>query len=195
MNGNDLLEAMSFLNEEYIEEAEAEPKKRRLYWRPVTGTVAAAACLTLVLAGVWKTTQQKQYEEVPSHSAAVYQMETEADAAPKNSVRAKEESAADQAVGAAPMMASVFTQMTVRVVEQTEEGLLCIVTDPGTSDFQMEQQVTIALPHPETAIATMEPAAAETNKAVDSAEVLYQVTFAPGEAADVITAIEWIPME
>ena len=31
MNGNDLLEAMSFLDEEYIEEAEAEPKKRRLY--------------------------------------------------------------------------------------------------------------------------------------------------------------------
>lgn len=197
MNGNDLLEAMSFLDEEYIEEAEAEPKKRRLYWRPVTGTVAAAACLALVLAGVWRTTQQKQFEEASMVNAAVYQMETEADAAPKIGVRSTEESTADQAVGAAPMMVSVFSQMTVQVVEQTEEGLLCIVTDPGTSDFQAEQQVTIALPQPETAtVTTKEPAtAAGTSETVESAETLYQVTFDPGEAAEVIIAIEWIPME
>lgn len=193
MNGNDLLEAMSFLDEKYIDEADAEPKKRRLYWQPAFATLAAAACLALVLAGVWKTNQQKQYEEVPSLGAAVYQMETEADASPKTSARSMEETAADQAVGAAPMMLSVFSQMTVRVVEQTEDAYVCIVTDPGTSGYEIQQQVTIVLPAEETA-ATMEPATA-AGTTTDSAETLYQVTFDPGETSDVITAIEWIPME
>ena len=169
MNGNELLEAMSFLDEKYIDEAEAEPKKRRLYRQPAFATVAAAACLTLVLAGVWKTTRQKQYEEAPSLGAAVYRMETEA----------------NQAVDAAPMMVSVFARMTVQVVEQTEDAYVCIVTDPGTSGYEIRQQVTIVLPETTTA----------AEAATDSAETLYQVTFDPGETADVITAIEWIPME
>ena len=45
---------------------------------------------------------------------------------------------------------------------------------------------------PETTAAT-DSAAAEA--ATESAETLYQVTFDPGEAAEVITAIEWTPME
>ena len=185
MNGNELLEAMSFLDEKYIDEAEAEPKKRRLYRQPAFATVAAAACLTLVLAGVWKTTRQKQYEEAPSLGAAVYQMETEADVSPKTSARTIEEPMANQADAAAPMMVSVFARMTVQVVEQTEDAYVCIVTDPGTSGYEIRQQVTIVLPETTTA----------AEAATDSAETLYQVTFDPGEAAEVITAIEWTPME
>lgn len=176
MNGNDLLEAMSFLDEKYIDEAEAEPKKRRLYWQPALA--AAAACLALVLAGVWKTLPQQQ--EAPAVGTSLYRVqETEAAV---SGARAMEEPAANQAdAAAAPMMASVFARMTVQVVEQTEGGLLCIVTDPGTSGYEIRQQVTIVLP--------------ETTAATESAETLYQVTFDPGETAEVITAIEWTPME
>lgn len=176
MNGNDLLEAMSFLDEKYIDEAEAEPKKRRLYWQPALA--AAAACLALVLAGVWKTLPQQQ--EAPAVGASLYKVEeTEAAAF---GARAMEEPAANQAdAAAAPMMASVFARMTVQVVEQTEDAFVCIVTDPGTSGYEAQQQVTIVLP--------------ETTAATESAETLYQVTFDPGETAEVITAIEWTPME
>lgn len=185
MNGNDLLEAMSFLDEQYIDEAEAEPKKRRLYWQPALG--AAAACLALVLAGVWKTLPQQQ--ETPAVGASLYRVqETEAAV---SGARAMEEPAANQAdAAAAPMMASVFARMTVQVVEQTEDAYVCIVTDPGTSGYEIRQQVTIVLP--ETTAAT-DSAAAEA--ATESAETLYQVTFDPGETAEVITAIEWTPME
>lgn len=188
MNGNDLLEAMSFLDEQYIDEAEAEPKKRRLYRQPAFATVAAAACLALVLAGVWKTLPQQQ--EAPAVGASLYRVqETEAAV---SGARAMEEPAANQAdaAAAAPMMASVFARMTVQVVEQTEDAFVCIVTDPGTSGYEIRQQVTIVLP--ETTAAT-DSAAAEA--ATESAETLYQVTFDPGEAAEVITAIEWTPME
>ena len=187
MNGNDLLEAMSFLDEKYIDEAEAEPKKRRLYWRPMSAAVAAAACLALVLAGVWKTLPQQQ--EAPAVGASLYKVE-ETEAA-VSGARAMEEPAANQAdAAAAPMMASVFARMTVQVVEQTEGAFVCIVTDPGTSGYEIRQQVTIVLP--ETTAAT-DSAAAEA--ATESAETLYQVTFDPGETAEVITAIEWTPME
>ena len=177
MNGNDLLEAMSFLDEKYIDEAEAEPKKRRLYWQPALA--AAAACLALVLAGVWKTLPQQQ--GAPAVGASLYKVE-ETEAA-VSGARAMEEPAANQAdaAAAAPMMASVFARMTVQVVEQTEDAYVCIVTDPGTSGYEIRQQVTIVLP--------------ETTAATESAETLYQVTFDPGETADIITAIEWIPME
>lgn len=187
MNGNDLLEAMSFLDEQYIDEAEAEPKKRRLYRQPAFATVAAAACLVLVLAGVWKTLPQQQ--EAPAVGASLYKVE-ETEAA-VSGARAMEEPSANQAdAAAAPMMASVFARMTVQVVEQTEDAFVCIVTDPGTSGYEAQQQVTIVLP--ETTAAT-DSAAAEA--ATESAETLYQVTFDPGEAAEVITAIEWTPME
>ena len=177
MNGNDLLEAMSFLDEKYIDEAEAEPKKRRLYWQPALA--AAAACLALVLAGVWKTLPQQQ--GAPAVGASLYKVE-ETEAA-VSGARAMEEPAANQAdaAAAAPMMASVFARMTVQVVEQTEDAFVCIVTDPGTSGYEIRQQVTIVLP--------------ETTAATESAETLYQVTFDPGETADIITAIEWTPME
>lgn len=185
MNGNDLLEAMSFLDEQYIDEAEAEPKKRRLYWQPAFA--AAAACLALVLAGVWKTLPQQQ--EAPAVGASLYKVE-ETEAA-VSGARAMEEPAANQAdAAAAPMMASVFARMTVQVVEQTEDAYVCIVTDPGTSGYEIQQQVTIVLP--ETTAST-DSAAAEAT--MDSAETLYQVTFDPGETAEVITAIEWTPME
>ena len=48
MNGKEILESMSYVDEKYIADAEVRPKGR-LHWQPVA---AAAACLALVLAGV-----------------------------------------------------------------------------------------------------------------------------------------------
>lgn len=41
MNGKQMLEAMSFVDEKYIEDAEAAPKRNRIHWQGF----AAAACL------------------------------------------------------------------------------------------------------------------------------------------------------
>ena len=60
MNGKQMLEAMSFVDEKYIEDAEAAPKRNRIHWQGF----AAAACLTVVLAGVWSLNSQKETAEL-----------------------------------------------------------------------------------------------------------------------------------
>ena len=145
MNGKELMESMGYVDEKYIAEAEEAPGKHRR-WRPLAATASAAACLALVLLGVWQLRPQKLTEnDATMAGSAVYQAEAAAgtarmakehaadqalDAAPT-----MEEAVASQAVGAAPMMVSALAKMTVQVVERTEEGLVCVVTDPGTSDY------------------------------------------------------------
>ena len=175
MNGKDLMESMGYVDEKYIAEAQESPK-RRVHWQPL----AAAACLVLVLAGAWRflPTQSKQLakESVTMDMAA-------------GTARSNEMAVADQAVGPAVMMAPTPVQMTVQVVEQTEEGMLCLVVDPGTSDFRKDDQVTVVLPEDLLNAAAAQPAAL-------SAEApSFQVTFFPDQAGDRVTAQEWTRVE
>lgn len=181
MNGRELVEAMSHVDEKYISEAEEAPHRRR-HWQELAIT---AACLALVLVGVWQFRPQLQKDAAPAVGAAQYKVEA----------RSMEEAALDQANDAAPMMVSALSEMTVRVTEQTGEALLCIVTDPGTSDFQPGDQVTITLPG--ITGTTTETAASETqapNTLDEETQPLYLVTFLPDQDAATITPVKLTPI-
>lgn len=200
MNGKELMESMGLVDEKYIAEAEEAPGKQRR-WKPLAATVSAAACLALVLLGVWQFRPQKLTEnDTTMVSAAVYQTEAAAGTARMaeevvtdqdlGAAPMMEEAGANQAVGAAPMMASGLAEMTVQVVERTEEGLLCVVTDPGTSDYQVNDLVKIALPE-EAEQEAAQPAAL----AADAEPPQYEVSFLPDQGSDTITPAQWNLLE
>ena len=200
MNGKELMESMGLVDEKYIAEAEEAPGKHRR-WKPLAATASAAACLALVLLGVWQFRPQKLMEnDTTMVSAAVYQTEAAAGTARMaeevvtdhdlGAAPMMEEAGANQAVGAAPMMASGLAEMTVQVVERTEEGLLCVVTDPGTSDYQVNDLVKIALPE-EAEQEAAQPAAL----AADAEPPQYEVSFLPDQGSDTITPAQWNLLE
>lgn len=200
MNGKELMESMGLVDEKYIAEAEEAPGKHRR-WKPLAATASAAACLALVLLGVWQFRPQKLMEnDTTMVSAAVYQTEAAAGTARMaeevvtdqdlGAAPMMEEAVADQAVGAAPMMVSGLAEMTVQVVERTEEGLLCVVTDPGTSDYQVNDLVKIALPE-EAEQEAAQPAAL----AADAEPPQYEVSFLPDQGSDTITPAQWNLLE
>lgn len=176
MNGRELVEAMSHVDEKYISEAEEAPHRRR-HWQELAIT---AACLALVLVGVWQFRPQLQKDAAPAVGAAQYKAEA----------RSMEEAALDQANDAAPMMVSALSEMTVRVTEQTGEALLCVVTDPGTSDYQVNDLVKIALPE-EAEQEAAQPAAL----AADAEPPQYEVSFLPDQGSDTITPAQWNLLE
>ena len=200
MNGKELMESMGLVDEKYIAEAEEAPGKQRR-WKPLAATVSAAACLALVLLGVWQLRPQKLMEnDTTMVSAAVYQTEAAAGTARMaeevvtdqdlGAAPMMEEAVANQAAGADPMMVSGLAEMTVQVVERTEEGLLCVVTDPGTSDYQVNDLVKIALPE-EAEQEAAQPAAL----AADAEPPQYEVSFLPDQGSDTITPAQWNLLE
>ncbi len=177
MNGKELLESMGHVDEKYIAEAEEAPKRRRR-WQ---AAVITAACLALVLAGVWqfRPAQNTEQDEAPMVMAA-------------GTARSLEETAADNGISAAaPMTAGTPVQMTVRVVERTEEALICLVTDPGTSDYQPDDQVRIVLPQADLQETAARPAALDA----EGEQPQYEVFFLPDQGSDFITPTQWTPVE
>ncbi|MCI6435015.1 MAG: hypothetical protein MR828_09675 [Clostridiales bacterium] len=200
MNGKELMESMGLVDEKYIAEAEEAPGKHRR-WKPLAATASAAACLALVLLGVGQLRPQKLTEnDTTMVSAAVYQTEAAAGTARMaeevvtdqdlGAAPMMEEAGANQAVGAAPMMVSGLAEMTVQVVERTEEGLLCVVTDPGTSDYQVNDLVKIALPE-EAEQEAAQPAALDA----EAEPPQYEVSFLPDQGSDTITPAQWNLLE
>lgn len=190
MNGKDLMESMGYVDEKYIADAETPPARRRLHWQPM---IAAAACLVLVLTGVWQFLPRQQAEDAaPMVSAALYQKEAAAGGTARTVEDAVEEAAAeataaDQDTGAVAMMVSALAEMTVRVVERGEDALVCLVTDPGTSDYQVNDQVKIALPDANSQ--------AEAEQADAGEGTLYRVSFLPDQGAEFINPAQWLPLE
>lgn len=182
MNGKELMESMGYVDEQYIAEAEEAPIRRKSF-NPLMAIAPAAACLALILAGVWSVPrlQKQTTDEAPMAGAAVYQAE-----AALGTARMAEDNTAPQAVGAAPMMASGLTKMTVQVVAQTEDALVCIVTDPGSSDYQVDDQVKIALQEE-----AEQPAALDA----DAKPPQYEVSFLPDPDAQIITPAQWNLLE
>lgn len=186
MNGRELMESMGYVDEKYIAEAEEASGAHRR-WKPLAATASAAACLALVLLGVWQLRPQKLTEnDTTMVSAALYTGE----AASGTAARSMEENALDQGLGVAPMMVSGLAEMTVQVVERTEEGLLCVVTDPGTSDYQVNDLVKIALPG-EAEQKAAQPAALDA----DAEPPRYEVSFLPDQGSDTITPAQWNLLE
>lgn len=163
MNGKEMLEAMSFVDEKYIEDAEIIPK-RRPHWQPIA---AAAACLVLVLIGAWKAMPTKdaapETAAAQMDEAAVYSGDTEAQM---------------PMVGAAIAKSAIPPEMTVTVVEQEGSTLHCTVDDPGTGEFAPGAQITVLL--------------SGTNSTGEiSIPSRLRITYEPGTEESTVTALAW----
>lgn len=164
MNGKEMLESMSYVDEKYIADAEVRPKGR-LHWQPVA---AAAACLALVLVGVGLMAPGR---ETPMELAA----------GPRQAAAQLEEAASgDTADQGMPLMAAApksvaLPEMTVTVVAREGSTLHCTVETSGDGAFQPGQEITVLLPQ-------------------EDAEALptrLHIFYTPAEAADTVTALSW----
>ncbi len=162
MNGKQMLEAMSFVDEKYIEDAEAAPKRNRIHWQ---GS-AAAACLAVVLAGVWSLNSQKETAELTAAQdaeIAAYGADTELSAMMSGAVSKR-----------------IFVpEMTVLVVKQEGNALRCQVEEPGTGSFEVGQEVTVLLP----------------DDFQDTLSGRLLVSFSPTDDAGIVTALDWTQLE
>lgn len=201
MNGKDLIESMTHVDEKYIAEAEEAPRRRR-HWQ---GALVSAACLALVLVGAW----QLWPEQLDKGQAALTNDTAMAAQSAGTAAPLMETAAQDEAFPAAARfkMAPAPVQMTVRVVEQAEGRLSCVVIDPGTSDFQPEDRVEIALPETAEAIDVIEgeettdqsaaaPAAGSSNApSTEAMSPVYEVCFLPDQDAGIITPTQLTLLE
>lgn len=201
MNGKDLIESMTHVDEKYIAEAEEAPRRRR-HW---PGALVSAACLALVLVGAW----QLWPEQLDKGQAALTNDTAMAAQSAGTAAPLMETAAQDEAFPAAARfkMTPTPVQMTVRVVEQAEGRLSCVVIDPGTSDFQPEDRVEIALPETAEAIDVIEeeettdqsaaaPAAGSSNApSTEAMSPVYQVCFLPDQDDGIITPTQWTLLE
>lgn len=201
MNGKDLIESMTHVDEKYIAEAEEAPRRRR-HW---PGALVSAACLALVLVGAW----QLWPEQLDKGQAALTNDTAMAAQSAGTGAPLMETAAQDEAFPAAARfkMAPAPVQMTVRVVEQAEGRLSCVVIDPGTSDFQPEDRVEIALPETAEAIDVIEeeettdqsaaaPAANSANApSTEAMSPVYEVCFLPDQDDGIITPTQWTLLE
>lgn len=201
MNGKDLIESMTHVDEKYIAEAEEAPRRRR-HWQ---GALVSAACLALVLVGAW----QLWPEQLDKGQAALTNDTAMAAQSAGTAAPLMETAAQDEAFPAAARfkMAPAPVQMTVRVVEQAEGRLSCVVIDPGTSDFQPEDRVEIALPETAEAIDVIEgeettdqsaaaPAAGSSNApSTEAMSPVYEVCFLPDQDDGIITPTQLTLLE
>ena len=165
MNGKEILESMSYVDEKYIADAEVRPKGR-LHWQPVA---AAAACLALVLAGVGLMAPGR---ENPMELAA----------GPRQAAAQLEEAAVsgDTADQGMPLMAAApksvaLPDMTVTVVAREGSTLRCTVETSGDGAFQPGQEITVLLPQED----------------VEALPTRLHIFYTPAEAADTVTALSW----
>lgn len=201
MNGKDLIESMTHVDEKYIAEAEEAPRRRR-HW---PGALVSAACLALVLVGAW----QLWPEQLDKGQAALTNDTAMVAQSAGTAAPLMETAAQDEAFPAAARfkMAPAPVQMTVRVVEQAEGRLSCVVIDPGTSDFQPEDRVEIALPETAEAIDVIEgeettdqsaaaPAAGSSNApSTEAMSPVYEVCFLPDQDDGIITPTQLTLLE
>lgn len=162
MNGKEMLEAMSFVDEKYIEDAEAAPKRNRIHWQGF----AAAACLAVVLVGVWSLNSQKETAELTSAQEAeiaAYGADTELSAMMSGAVSKR-----------------IFVpEMTVLVVEQEGNTLRCQVEAPGTGSLEAGQEITVLLP----------------DDFQDTLSGRLLISFSPTDDASIVTALDWTQLE
>lgn len=138
MNGKDILEAMSYVDERYVDEADQKPAARRIRWVPYA---AAVACLSLVLFGVRQLSRPLaavKYTAITEEAAEVQE---------ELSVQKASGTALDEVSGNRSMEMALPLQMTVKVLRRTEQGnWICEVTDPGTGSYALSQEIEIAPP-------------------------------------------------
>lgn len=163
MNGKQMLEAMSFVDEAYIADAEMPPKHLFAHWKRYA---AAAACLAVVLAGVWNL---RAMQEAAPQGADMAAYSAEEDMPMSNAM----------CKAAAPVTATLIQEMTVLVVKQEGNALRCQVEEPGTGSFEVGQEITVLLP----------------DDFQDTLSGRLLVSFSPTDDAGIVTALDWTQLE
>lgn len=161
MNGKQMLEAMSFVDEAYIAEAEMPPKHLFAHWKRYA---AAAACLAVVLAGVWNLRAMQEAAPQGADMAA-YSAENDM---PMSNAMCK---------AAAPVTATLIQEMTVQVIRQEGNCLICQV-ESGAS-FAPGTEITVVLPE-------------EFEDAVTGRLL---VSYQPSEKENTVIALDWTQLE
>lgn len=140
MNGKDLLEAMSFIDESYIAQAEKKPARKN--YRPLITTLTTiAACFALLVgSGYWYAHGKLARIQMASYKESAYSQELDAFVAPQRvteSVAAGgTESRMLDAADANIAMAVQVQTVTVQVTAQEDGFYRCTITDPGTGPWQ-----------------------------------------------------------
>lgn len=191
MNGQEMLEALGYIDEKYIDDAARIPKRKRNRW---IVPLAGAACAGIALLTAWQlaTYQSKGVESIQlamEDFAVEVNDATEAaiasysmDAAP-----IARSSGATEAAGATATAAIIPYEMTVQVVQQQEDGtVLCTVVNPGTGAFQPGQQLQIVWNQAENASASPEETA--------QLQKTFVITYLPTDE-DVISPMSICPVE
>lgn len=126
MNGKELLEAMSFIDEELL--AEAESPRRRIAWRS-WGTLAA--CLSIIILGTisFRLLSGGPTEGLADQAAPEAAL---AAGAMQDSITASQERAEEPQEAGTPELADeagaeVLPATQVRIIEVTEDGLIALV--------------------------------------------------------------------
>lgn len=174
MNGNDLLKALSFVDEKYVDEAE-QPARRHFRWQPIAA-LAACFCLILLAVRVWMPLRKVQFMEIAAPMEAAMSVLTEEAVKEASMEEAMLDVSANSFAAAAPM------QMTVQTVNLSDDILTCTVINPGSSGFAPDEIIKLALTEEQQAQCL--PDFTETREML-----LLSVTFLP-EDGDCIHPLE-----
>lgn len=139
MNGQNLLEALNCIDENYIEQAAAPKRKRR--WKTAA---ACAACLALLLTGaaaLWEATIMNGAKTSQTEAACESVLRSAAPRADDNGA-----GIASYSMDTATLTSGTMqeTEMTVRVLSQQGRVLTC--TAVQSSRWEMGAQITLTLP-------------------------------------------------
>lgn len=154
MTGTELFEALSFVDEKFIQEAETANLGRNTPWMKVLSVVA---CLCILITGVYAYSQMQSKGamesmiEAAATEAAVEEVApaeapaaTEAAAAPKQE-SAAEEPAAEEGISAATGELEQISYVQLRILGQTDSGFAAVVeavSDEPTS-LEVGMELTI----------------------------------------------------
>lgn len=158
MNGRHILEALSFIEEAFVEEAEREtiPRRSIPIW---TRTVAAAACLCIMLSGIYVLRRDRygSTEVTPAAPEAPAAQAPEEPAAQGAPLAPPGEQDVVPAEGAEQTMVTV-----IRILSWEEDTITGIVEDPGSGTLGTGQEVTVLVePQEDTYTRGMEKGLAE----------------------------------
>lgn len=139
MNGRKMLEALGEIDLKYIDDAAQAPKRKKRHRR---AALTSAACAAVVLLAAWQWVGQQ------SKGVASIGLEMEDTAADENAPAVASysmDSAFARSAGAATATAETIPcEMTVRVMQQQEDGtVLCTVVSSEADAFQPGQELQI----------------------------------------------------
>lgn len=144
MNGRKMLEALGEIDLKYIDDAAQAPKRKKRHWR---AALTSAACVAVVLLAAWQWVgqQSKGVESINLELEDIAVAQNAPDEAAAASYSMDTAASGARSAGAATATAETIPcEMTVRVVQQQEDGtVLCTVVSSEADAFQPGQELQI----------------------------------------------------